>query len=246
MALCRIWTYLYICQVPELKTEPTLGSPPPRTFIHTLFFAGSEAPSRTLREQTELKDFRPYYPFSRYKSNGILTTFCRLCHSFSFIASQCLLQLPIQLTSLVYGASWPPVRQLLKSFHQRSASGGDAPICTSCSCCHKLNLCSNDNNIGCGLARLISTFDTIQMLVDEADRRLTSEHDELDGIYSEEVVSEEIVCEYVVKPSSSHCLLTVFLDVDASLLATLSCSILFPRSESCLRIRITRKIWRTL
>ena len=107
---------------------------------------------------------------------------------------------------------------------------------------HKLNVCSNDNNIGRGLARLISTFDTIQMLVDEADRRLTSEHDELDEIHSEEVVSEEIVCEYVVKPSSSHCLLTVFLDIDASLLATLSCSIPFPKSESCLRIRIMRKI----
>jgi len=47
------------------------------------------------------------------------------------------------------------------------------------------------------------------MLVDEADRRLTSEQDELDEIYSEEV-SEEIVREYVVMPSSSHCSLTVF------------------------------------
>jgi hypothetical protein len=106
---------------------------------------------------------------------------------------------------------------------------------------HRLNLSSNDNNIGRGLAHIISTFDTIQMLVDEADRRLTFELDELDEIRSEEVVSEEIAREYVVMPSSSHCSLTVFLDVDASLLATVSCLILSRRSESCLRIRILRE-----
>ena len=62
---------------------------------------------------------------------------------------------------------------------------------------------SNDNNAGRGLARLISTFDTIGMLTYEADRRLTSELDELDEIPSEEEVSEETVREYVVLPSTS-------------------------------------------
>lgn len=63
-------------------------------------------------------------------------------------------------------------------------------------------MCSNDNNAGRGLARLISTFDTIRMLIDEADRRLTSELGELDGTPLEEDVSEETLREYVVMPST--------------------------------------------
>ena len=55
---------------------------------------------------------------------------------------------------------------------------------------------SNDNNAGRGLSRLISTFDTVQMLVDEADRRLTFECDEMEGLTHEEDVSGEIVREY--------------------------------------------------
>ena len=49
------------------------------------------------------------------------------------------------------------------------------------------------------------------MLTNEADRRLTSELGELDGIPPEEDVSEEAVREYVIMPSTPLWLLTGFL-----------------------------------
>jgi len=73
-------------------------------------------------------------------------------------------------------------------------------------------LYSNDNNAGRGLARLISTFDSIRRLTNEADRRLTSELDELDGIPQVEDVDEETVCEYILVISFTPLyLLTSFL-----------------------------------
>ncbi len=71
-------------------------------------------------------------------------------------------------------------------------------------------LCSNDNNAGHGLTRLISIFDTIWMLTDKANHQLTSELEELDGIPREKDVSGEIVHEYVVILSIPLWLLTSF------------------------------------
>ncbi len=49
------------------------------------------------------------------------------------------------------------------------------------------------------------------MVTNEADRRLTSELGELDGIPPEDDVSEETVREYVVMTSTPSCLLTRIL-----------------------------------